>query len=186
MPQPVCSKLVPEARLSLCVPVIRRWSGLVDRLIWGNMIGMRTRALTTQIIVMFCLLTLQLQAFAASALPCLHAADESSQSSHGSAMLGAGHCAHQFAATAPLTIAAASDDGFLTVADADGQDSPVPTLAECQKCALELCVFGAMGVFPQAPSLAVADLPIPTPSSERHFYRYSDDLWSKPPIPVLG
>ncbi|MEA1052055.1 hypothetical protein U5801_19915 [Lamprobacter modestohalophilus] len=62
----------------------------------------------------------------------------------------------------------------------------MPTLAECQKCALELCVFGAMGVFPQAPSVAVADLPIPTPSPERHFYRYSDDLWSKPPIPVLG
>lgn len=139
---------------------------------------------------MFCLLTLQLQAFAALALPCRHAADSSTPASAVSALHRASHCLHRVAATESSTQVAAKP-AIETLAepihsDLTGQPAPEPSLAECQKCVLDLCVLGAMAVSPQPPMIALAAASIPSPIGQGHFYSYLDDLWSKPPIPSRG
>jgi hypothetical protein len=129
---------------------------------------MRSRPTFARIILLVCLLTLQLQTFAASTLSCRHAAD-----GH------AAHCPHAVGAgPVSLTLPAASQDDSAPAASA--------LLGECQKCMLDLCLVGALGLLPQPPLMAGLTRSAPTPGPEPYFYRYARDLWLKPPIMAVG
>lgn len=122
----------------------------------------------SRIILFTCLLTLQLQVLAASMLSCLHAdADISSRTLAGAAH----HCPHLQQVAAPADETA---------------ESAAPAFADCQKCILDLCVSGALGVLSQPQLTAEPRRLTPVSGREPHFYRFSIDLWSKPPISLRG
>jgi hypothetical protein len=139
-------------------------------------------------LVVICLLTFQLQALAASALPCRHALDPTAFSDLATVPLAARVCAHALTASAPVNKLANVEPSRPSLADSvAGEQSSAKAIApDCQKCALDLCVFGAMAGLPQPPMIDAVAASRPMPSPQSHFYLYSDDLWSKPPIPGLS
>jgi hypothetical protein len=118
-----------------------------------------------RITVLICLLTLQLQVYAAEALACKHAGDFAGETA-----------TDRLAAACPHAGAGQQT----ALADADG--APV----KCQKCALELCVFSGLGVFGQPPNLVSLQPAPPTPAVQRHYYAFSPDPGKKPPIAFSG
>lgn len=130
---------------------------------------MRTGHRLSRIILFICLLTLQLQVLAASTLSCLHAdADTSSRT----LARAADHCPHLH-----QVVAAPADETA---------ESAAPAFADCQKCVLDLCVSGALGVLSQPQLTAEPIRSTHISGREPHFYRFSIDLWSKPPISPRG
>lgn len=129
---------------------------------------MRPRTRLNRIILVVCLLTLQLQAFAASTLSCRHASEGR-----------VADCPHAIGAglVASTPVAEVGVDVVRETA---------PALGECQKCMLDLCLFSALGLLPQPPVIAELARSAPTPGPEPHFYRYALDLWLKPPITAMS
>jgi hypothetical protein len=127
---------------------------------------MVTRRQFVRITVLVCVALLQLQVLAAGALACQHAGDAATT------------------ATASGLAAACPHGGLVTPIDRD-DDAP-GAIGHCQKCALDLCVFGGLGLLTQQPLLASSGPSRPTPGAQRHFYLFSPDPTQKPPITLSG
>lgn len=143
---------------------------------------MRARPKLTQMVLLICMLTFQLQIYAASTLSCRHAPEAaiytiSQGASEGVVERAPTHCPHL------VPVLATAD---ATTASGDSGDAADPSLGDCQKCMLDLCALGALGLLPQPPLMAEPVRSMPSPRQQPHFYRYSVDLWSKPPILVLS
>ena len=125
------------------------------------MARMSARRRIMRITVAICLLTLQLQVYAASALVCQHAGDAATETAAGG-----------LAAACPHAGSAQRSD----LADPDTSSG------QCQKCVLELCIFGGLCVFAQPSQLMSLEPSPPTPAAQRHYYVFSPDPGKKPPI----
>ncbi|WP_462321038.1 hypothetical protein [Halochromatium sp.] len=123
------------------------------------------------------MLTFQLQVLAASTLSCRHAADvATSEASQDGIKRVPAHCPH-----ANRSLASAE-----TIEVSLGSGGAGPAFGDCQKCMLDLCAFGALDLLAQSPMMIEPLQSLPSPGQQPHFYRYSVDLWSKPPIFLLS
>jgi len=112
-----------------------------------------------------CLLLFQLQVFAAGTLGCAHSGKDHKASSG---------CPH----------ALAGGGGAFAAMDAgDTLDDPA---APCQKCNLSLCAAGWHLLPGEAVVLPPAGAAITAALPGRHFYLFSPDGLSRPPISVSG
>lgn len=133
-------------------------------------------------VLFFCMLTFQLQIFAASTLSCRHASD----AAIFEATEAASERAVEYAPThCPYMARVLSPAGGIT-ASVDSAGAAEPAFGDCQKCLLDLCPLGALGLLPQPPLMSEPARSMASPRQQPHFYRYSVDLWSKPPILVLS
>lgn len=121
---------------------------------------MKVHRLSTRGLILLCLLALQLQIFASSAIACKHArmADEA----------GVPSCPFHLAGS--------------TLQDFDGSAG----MFDCQKCVL-VVLFGVYHAV--APSFAVTVVgtsPIEAATNLTHFYHFVPDRLHRPPISLLG
>lgn len=126
---------------------------------------MGARRKWVQIALLICLVTLQLQVYAVNLLPCQHTGGASS---HASTAGLAAACPH-----------------VVSVQQTASEDAGA-AFGHCQKCALDLCVFGGLALPPEQPTLAATRSAPYTPGGQRHFYLFSPDPGLKPPIPISG
>lgn len=169
-------------------------SALADSGSGGYIGNMGTRRKMARYTVLLCLLLLQLQVYAAGSLACQHWGTPWDEQTEGRgaraavAHAGAGltaacpHAAFAPAKTSDLSIPIRDGSG---TAQADPNSAQVPP-ERCQKCALDLCISGGLGLLVNALNLSAPEPSNPEPGVPSHFYRFTPDPARKPPIAVFG
>lgn len=117
---------------------------------------MGKRHMSARSIVLLCLLALQLQLFASSAIACRHTVDANDQS--------AAACVHHLGATI------------------SGDVDPADAMLDCQKCVLGLFFGVCHQVASASPAHYGVFRSVEVETGPKHFYRFIPDRSGRPPI----